>query len=241
MSKSLNVPTRSPGVGAATLGTSPVSLVTTESDTTDLKSRCADYTSPTQFTTLLEKLTSTTSTPKGILKRLTDFKNEIGSVPNVNQTGTIDFTTPPEHVDINTFLTKLEGPKKLEYELAVSCNADKVSFQGLDAEKQAMEESKLRLDGIRNSDTHVSYYEGWFPLFRPMSETSLFTVFSISIALLLVSIVAFLRMQGIELQILTPVSNFDFMATLRGYSSYIWAAIAVGLGIAFTATKMNWV
>lgn len=228
-------------VPVTTGGTGTADLVTTEGDASYLLSNCSEAT-PAKYKGLATRAGT-------YIDNIITFHNRIGGISNFDPAGIIELSPtaiPPasaEHIAIDTFLTKLEGPKKLQYELAVICSEERkqVDLKGLNAQKQAMEESKLRLDGIRNSDTQVSYYEGWFPLFRPMSETSLFTVFSISIALLLVSIVAFLRMQGIELQILTPVSNFDFMATLRGYSSYIWAAIAVGLGIAFTATKMNWV
>jgi hypothetical protein len=154
--------------------------------------------------------------------------------------------TASGYTDVDTFLNSLETAEKAKFNLATICQAESktLDLQDYDAAKQTTEESKLRLDGIRNSDTQVSYYEGWFPLFRPMSETALFALFSVSIGLLLVAIAIYLRMQGIELQLTMPVGSAGFMVvldSLRQYSSYIWFAVAAGLAIGFAAYKMKWV
>jgi hypothetical protein len=179
--------------------------------------------------------------PIGYIDRLQKFLTEI-SQNSIDSNQTISAV---EYPGINTALEDFEA-QKLKFNLAAQCQAEQATLDLKDYNdaKDVAEESKLRLDGIRNSDTQVSYYEGWFPLFRPMSETALFGLFSVSIAILLASIVMYLRMQGIELQILMPASSIGFMAifdTLRQYSSYIWFAIAAGLAIGFAAYKMEWV
>ena len=224
-----------------------VPLETTTQNLT--KTSCSAFRGNSDYTTYKEYLTKTDGT--GYIDRLSIFLNgstnpmKIGlnnSTILANQS--LDSNTGG-YTDIQTFLNKIESQKPY-FNLAVECSAEQSSFDmnSYDAAKQETEESKLRLDGIRNSDTQVSYYEGWFPLFRPMSETALFGLFSVSIAILLASIVIYLRMQGIELQILMPASSLGTMAifdTLRQYSSYIWFAIAAGLAIGFAAYKMQWV
>jgi hypothetical protein len=168
------------------------------------------------------------------------------SQASINANQTLSETPGTPYAHLNTFLTSLETSEKVKLNLAAICQAESktLDLQDYDAAKQTTEESKLRLDGIRNSDTNVSYYEGWFPLFRPMSETALFSLFSVSIALLLSAIAIYLRMQGIELQVTMPVGSGGLMvllASLQQYSSYIWFAIAAGLAIGFAAYKMNWV
>lgn len=218
------------------------------------KSSCTSFSTNdyTNYKTALNDETSTTDTSiglsykNGIIPRLRDFliDTEVG-MAQFNLDFNQEISKKSGYSDIITLIEKLEK-YKLHYNFASQCQAEQTSLDlnEYTSAKDIAEESKLRLDGIRNSDTQVSYYEGWFPLFRPMSETALFGLFSVSIAILLASIVMYLRMQGIELQILMPASSLGTMAifdTLRQYSSYIWFAIAGGFAIGFAAYKMEWV
>ncbi len=180
----------------------------------------------TTITNNLQSLLSNVNMPNVVMGQVVDS--------NTNNYTTLDTNLTNIGTDVLTFNTLADYLKE----------QSTVDLTDYTAAKQTSEESKLRLDGIRNSDTQVSYYEGWFPLFRPMSETALFSIFSVSITLLLASIAIYLRMQGIELQVTMPASTIGIFAiyeTLRQYSSYIWFAIAAGLAIGFAAYKMNWV
>ena len=213
------------------------------------KTACSDFTQTSDYTIYKEYLKKPDNT--GYVDRLTFFLNGSttpltrGLMDSSIQTNqTLDSTTGG-YTALKDFLDTLELQKPY-FTLAAECMSEQASFdmKTYDAAKQEANESKLRLDGIRTSDTQVSYYEGWFPLFRPMSETALFGLFSVSIAILLGAIVMYLRMQGIELQIQMPPSSLGLFAvfeSVRQYSSYIWFAIAVGLAIGFAAYKMEWV
>jgi len=88
-------------------------------------------------------------------------------------------------------------------------------------QKERLDESKERLEFIKAPEEQVSYYAGWFPLFRPMKPTVLFWLFGISLALLILSILLFLRVGGFEIHITLPAMNMGLsgMSGLSGLSA----------------------
>ncbi len=106
--------------------------------------------------------------------------------------------------------------------------------QELIEQRNSTSESKARLDAIKNSDNEVSYYEGWFPLFRPMTESSLFGLFAASMLLLLVSTAIFLKMAGITLDIKFP--SFGIASEDVSYTPYI----LTGIGLSATVALIRW-
>lgn len=97
-------------------------------------------------------------------------------------------------------------------------------------------ESKARLDAIQNMDTNLSYYEGWFPLFRPMKEVTLFGLFASSIFLLLLGIAIFLHLAGVDLDIKFPTFDFGSSDESINYSSYIF----MGIGLSASVGLLRW-
>jgi hypothetical protein len=97
-------------------------------------------------------------------------------------------------------------------------------------------ESKVRLDAIRDMDTNVSYYEGWFPLFRPMKEVTLFGLFASSIFLLLLGIAVFLHLAGVDLDIKFPTIELGNSGESINYSSYIF----MGIGLSASVGLLRW-
>ncbi len=96
-------------------------------------------------------------------------------------------------------------------------------------------ESKARLDFLKDSDTNISYYEGWFPLFRPMKEVTLFGLFSTSLLLLLMAIGVFLHLAGVDLDIKFPM--MDLGSEEGGsYTPYI----LMGLGLSASVGLLQW-
>lgn len=106
--------------------------------------------------------------------------------------------------------------------------------QELIQQRNTTSESKLRLDTIKNIDTNVSYYEGWFPMFRPMNESSLFGLFAASMLLLLVSTAVFLNMAGVSLDIKFP--SFGIESDNVTYTPYI----LMGIGLSATVGLLRW-
>lgn len=92
--------------------------------------------------------------------------------------------------------------------------------------KDILNESKTRYESIVNPERNVSYYEGWFPIVRPMSEPALFGLFGAAIFMLLVSILIFLRLSGVQIDIQIPESTF---ALPPNASYYMYGGAAAGI------------
>ena len=93
-----------------------------------------------------------------------------------------------------------------QVQLVESCLSEslQVDNKGLNEAQAQLDESKERYESIKNPETNVSYYEGWFPIVRPMSEGALFGLFGAAIFMLLLSIFIFLRLAGVVINIQIP-------------------------------------
>ena len=94
-----------------------------------------------------------------------------------------------------------------------------------------LEEAQSRLASITNPEEDVSYYEGWFPMVRPMTEPALLGIFGASIFMLLVSILVFLRLQGVEINVIVPeiIINSTLFTLPPNASYYIYGGLATGI------------
>ena len=151
-----------------------------------------------------------------------------------------DITSKPGYSAVNTFITGLQTTYLPVIRLAETClkEATQVDRSAYNAAKAKAEESNLRLKSILTPEQHLSYYDGWFPLIRPMSESALFGVFGAALFMLLLSILVFLRMTGVQIQLQIPeIMNIPSWLTLPPYASYyIYGGIAAGLigtGVAY--------
>ena len=106
------------------------------------------------------------------------------------------------------------------------------STDALFAAKKELALSKERYDILHSPETHVSYYEGTFPIYRPIGQSTLFILFGLGLFLMLLSLVLFLRTQGIELQLVLPQTLV--LPGISGIFSGQWTymGIAAGVGIA---------
>ena len=67
--------------------------------------------------------------------------------------------------------------------------------------------SRSRYEDITTDHPRVSYYEGWFPIVRPLKVISLFLLFGFAILLIILSILIFLQMKGIEIKLEIPATQ----------------------------------
>jgi hypothetical protein len=158
-----------------------------------------------------------------------------------------DITQNGGYSNVNTFITGLQTTYLPVIRLADSClrEATQVDRTAYNAAKAKAEESNLRLKSILTPEQHLSYYDGWFPLIRPMSESALFGIFGAALFMLILSILVFLRMTGVQIQLQIPeIMNMPSLPTLPPswltlppYASYyIYGGIAAGLigtGVAY--------
>lgn len=139
---------------------------------------------------------------------------------------------------VRTYLNKLNNSVLPYYELMNTCVKEGIEsdLDKWNEQKELTSESKERYEAIAHPELQVSYYEGWFPLVRPMKETSLFILFSIGAFLILFSLVFFLRMSGVEFNIQIPFSGDSFSS----YNKYIGYSIFLGILVASIGYATKW-
>lgn len=207
------------------------------------KTSCGDIISQAKtesLTTLLDNYYINDASPnKSIKNSLASFKTALVSA-DIGQS----ITDKTGYSEINTFLSTLNTTHLPTIRLVDNCLKEdqQIDMTEYNLAKATKEESKARLESILTPEQHVSYYEGWFPIVRPMTEFSLFLLFGGSLFLLLVSITVFLSMGGVAVQIQIPelllpeVLGFLNYYIPPGSSYYLYAGLFFGLiatGIAF--------
>jgi hypothetical protein len=172
-----------------------------------------------------------------IKDKLTTFQTQLAPA-TVDQLQ--DITQKGGYSNVNTFITGLQTTYLPVIRLADNClrEATQVDRSAYNAAKAKAEESNLRLKSILTPEQHLSYYDGWFPLIRPMSEKALFGIFGAALFMLILSILVFLRMTGVQIQLQIPeITYMPSWLTLPPYTSYyIYGGITAGLigtGVAY--------
>lgn len=203
--------------------TSCVDIIT-QAKTLDLTNFLANY--------AINNKATETSGDISIRDKLKTFRAALSSADTgqsiVDKTG---------YSDINAFLSALNTAQLPTIRLVDNCLKEdqKIDMTEYNSAKATKEESKARLDSILTPEQHISYYEGWFPIVRPMTEFSLFFLFGSAIFLLLVSITVFLSMGGVVVQIQIPELILpQALAFLNYYippgsSYYLYAGLFFGL------------
>lgn len=95
--------------------------------------------------------------------------------------------------------------------------------------------SKDRYEQLYSPETHVSYYEGTFPIYRPIGQSTLFILFGVGLFLMLLSILFFLRTQGVEIQLIMPQTTIlsGISTMFVGQTTYISMAATVGVVLGY--------
>jgi hypothetical protein len=103
------------------------------------------------------------------------------------------------------------------------------------AAKKQLNLSKERYEILKSPETHVSNYEGTFPLYRPIGQSTLFALFGVGLFLMLLSLILFLRTQGIELQLVLPQTLVasGIFGLVQGQGMYIAIAAVVGIVLGY--------
>jgi len=95
--------------------------------------------------------------------------------------------------------------------------------------------SKDRYEQLKSPETHVSYYEGTFPIYRPIGQSTLFILFGVGLFLMLLSILFFLRTQGVEIQLIMPQTTVlsGIPTFVAGQTPYIGMAVTFGIVLGY--------
>ena len=191
-----------------------------------------------------------TTQAHNIMHNLQTFYSQLTD-STVDQRQTVDENA---YTPVDSYLTNLSSSIPL-IQLATNCLTESAGTPlvtlttDYNNQKELLDESKERLEFIKAPEEHVSYYAGWFPLFRPMKPTVLFWLFGISLALLIVSILLFLRVGGVEIHITLPAMNMGLsgLSGMSGISTSYMNYLMVGSGglvvggiIAYFGYKGGW-
>ena len=165
------------------------------------------------------------NTPQSI-QQLSDFVGALSS-PTVDQTLVVDSVIGYSNLD--SYLNEMETSQVPIIRNVANCLHETTTKDPttLVKAKENYDTSKERYELITNEDHRVSYYEGWFPITRPLTVTTLYILFAVGLFFIIVSILLFLSMQGVELKFILPVSTTAFATTdLTKYARY--GSVAVG-------------
>lgn len=203
-------------------------------------------TSPTFYSDY--KITATN--PTAANDTYTNISQFLTSFPQTLE-GTVTVTNPPSTTNDNdqivgVYLPYLENTYLPTVRYVRQCleESSTPNYDSLLLQKGITAESKDRLDSIKTPEQRVSYYEGWFPLIRPISEAGLFALFGVGLLFMILALGVFLRLGGIEFHITLPTVfvNTGYGGE-SGYMKYVYIGAVVGsiIGVVlYGYYKLNW-
>lgn len=187
----------------------------------------------------MKKYARTTTNPtqaNDMVKNITTFHTQLTD-PAIDATQTITSTNYPA---IDSYLTSVTNIVQPVVNLATSCLMeanDGIASAKYQKSKENLDESKERLEFLQTPEENVSYYEGWFPLFRPMKPVMMFIIFGVGLVLFILSILLFLQLGGVEINIRMP-STGGFNMSLNPYMKYIIGGIVAGCIVGYGISKI---
>jgi len=212
--------TNPPGLGGDTI-TTPIL------DTTVLFSNlgfttCTPYVAFSNATTLLSNLNFNTVLSNVQAGQQKTTPRGIGGASNFPSLANgVTFTMSPA---LTTYMAGLQS-NLLQLAYINNCITEQFNTtSSLPAAQDELALSKDRYEQLQSPETHVSYYEGTFPIYRPIKQTTLFVLFGMGIFFMLLSLLLFLRTQGIQIQLIMPEMGLPGMA---GFFSVEWKYIGI--------------
>jgi hypothetical protein len=144
------------------------------------------------------------------------------------------FTKSPE---FTSYMSNLQGQMQ-SLAFVANCVTEQTDpTDALYSAKKQLETSKDRYDELHSPETRVSYYEGTFPIYRPVGQTTLFVLFGTGLFLMLLSLLCFMKTQGIELQLIIPASvvlpGTSISSLFAGNYAYIGIACLAGIVLGY--------
>jgi hypothetical protein len=182
-----------------------------------------------------------------IKDKLTTFKMALSAADTKQPITTIaGYSTSGLGTGVNDFINALKTTHIPVIRLVDNCLKEnfQIDVTGYNKAKALADESKTRLDSILTPEQHTSYYEGWFPIVRPMTEFTLFFFFGAALFILLTSIVIFLSMSGVAVQIQIPdllVNQFTEFVLPPGFTYYIYSGLLAGLVGTYLAFRFKYI
>lgn len=146
--------------------------------------------------------------------------------------------------DFLDYFDNVENNQLPVLRLVNSCLSEEVKIDEskLKEAQKTYDTSKARFESIDEDHERVGYFESWFPLQRYVKESNLFVLFGISIFLLVVSILTFLHLAGIELKFILPSLQSELGSS--GFSfdiqQYLIGGAVLGVVITIIGLWRKW-
>jgi hypothetical protein len=154
-----------------------------------------------------------TETPEKIANRLEYLKEKTTLNDDEYRLNTISHAETGEIVDAVNALTTRAGANP-----ATSVTTSSAELNTLKAEiKQAQEDLQIaeeRVASLRNPGKDKSYYESWFPINRPFTQTTIVILLAIGIFFFVLSFLIIIKGLGFNLSITYPWDNSEFTPKL---------------------------
>lgn len=157
---------------------------------------------------------------------ITSLQNNLNLISGKVSASNIDGAArTPSLEDVSSYLDGVTNTDIPYVEYMCNCIEDqekRVDLEEYTSTKESLQESKERLEFIKNPENYVSPYEGWFPLQRPMKDASLFVLFGIGLFVLLCSVALFLRTQGVQISITVPSIEMGYSPGIISGMYYLY-------------------
>ena len=140
------------------------------------------------------------------LYKVRRLKEQFDSLRNQLTDSNLNANATVPNQDLQDYLDTVENSQLPVLRLVKSCLSEelKVDQKNLKEAQASYETSKARFESIDEDHEYVGYYESWFPLHRHVKESNLFLLFGMSIFFLVLSILTFLNLTGVEFNFILP-------------------------------------
>lgn len=163
--------------------------------------------------------------------KLNKLKDTFISLNSQLTDSTLQTTSNLTSTDLQQYLTVIETSNLPVLRLVNNCLSEeiKIDEKTLKEAKEAHDTSKARFESIDEDHEYVGYYESWFPLQRHVKENNLFFLFGVSVFLLILSILTFLHLAGIEFKFILPNIESTSGYSFDTYQPYLLGGAMVGI------------
>lgn len=181
------------------------------------------------------------TTGSSLITNLTEFYTKLKGT-TVDTTQNVDISGNG-YTAINNYLTTTTTIALPLLQNVANCisEANIVSPDALKDQKELTQQSLDRLAAIQSPENNGSPYQSWFPLPRPMVQPALFGLFGTALLLLLASTAIFLRLGGVEVQVLMPMIDvYGISEFFKSKSTILGAGVVTGALICAVGFWKGW-
>jgi len=200
---------------------------------------------PRTCQTILQRARQENKTQFQEIYKVERLKTQFSQVRNQLTNPVLQQTHDVTNPDFLDYLDTVETIQLPVLRLVNNCLSEEVKIDEskLKEAQKTYDTSKARFESIDEEHETVGYFESWFPLQRYVKESNLFVLFGISIFLLVVSILTFLHLAGIELKFILPSLQSELGGSgfsVASYQQYLIGGAILGVVITIVGIWRKW-